>query len=151
LCGFLHFFSSQLEKLPAVKDRITSVVSEREEARKRSSQLERQLQESVSSMQRELDQYRALVADVERYERQIKERAEMKAELTAKQARIEAMRAQRAKLNSELQSDQEHVGRNEKIEVDIKANLEFRERQKTVKMHQKKVNIVVTQSKNQSY
>ena len=77
-----------MNKMPDVKARLAAVMSERDEGRKRSSQLERQLQDAVSSMQRELDQYRALAGDVERFERQLKDRAEMKAVETAKAEKV---------------------------------------------------------------
>ena len=134
---FLLFL--QLARSPDVKARLASLVSEREESRRRSAQLERQLQDSASSMRRELDQYTALAEDVSRFERQLADRAEMKASETARAEKLAAMRGERQRLAEELKTMQENAARNEKIDVDIKANLEFREREWAIVAHQKKV------------
>jgi len=128
-----------LEKLPSVKQRLSSVRQEREEGRSRGASAERLLQESVASMQRELDNLTQLVADVEKYERQLNDRSAMKAELTAKQAARQKLRQDRDKLAAEIKADQEKVAANEKIDQDIKANIEYRERSKALAEQQKKI------------
>jgi len=138
----VSFLLVQVARSPDVKARLASLVSEREESRRRSAQLERQLQESVSSMRRELDQYSALAEDVARFERQLADRAEMKASETARAEKLTAMRAERQRLAEEVKTMQDNVARNEKIDVDIKANLEYRERERAIVAHQKKVGAV---------
>lgn len=128
-----------MSKIPDIKSRLAAVLSERDEGRRRSAQLERQLQDSVSSMQRELDQYRALAQDVERFEKQLKDRAEMKQLETKKAETLTNMRTERQRLSEEIKSDQASAVRNEQIDVDIKANLEYREREWAIVAHQKKV------------
>ena len=49
------------------------------------------------------------------------------------------MREDRQRLSEELKMDQESALRNDKIDVDIKANLEYRERERAIVAHQKKV------------
>lgn len=128
-----------MSKIPDIKSRLSAVLSDRDEGRRRSAQLERQLQDSVSSMQRELDQYRALAADVERFEKQLKDRAEMKQVETKKAEALTNMRTERQRLSEEIKADQKAAQRNEEIDVEIKANLEYREREKAIQAHQKKV------------
>ncbi len=113
--------------------------TEREETRKRCGQLEKQLQDSVSGMRRELDSYSTLCGDIDRYEREMKERAEMKASHQAKSERLTKMREERAQMQEQLKADQEAKLRNDKIDADIQANLEYRERERAIVAHQKKV------------
>lgn len=63
----------------------------------------------------------------------------MKEDLQHKQELLQAMRTERSKLTEEIKYDQERVQANEKIDQDIKANIEFREREKDIVEHQKKV------------
>jgi len=128
-----------ISKQPEVKDRLSKALSEREEVRQRSATLERQLQDSVSSMRRELDQYGALVADVRKFESQLADRAEMKATEQSRADRLAAMRTERSALSEQLKEHKVSAARNEKIDVDIKANLEFRERERAIVAHQKKI------------
>jgi DNA repair protein RAD50 len=93
----------------------------------------------AAKMQRELDQFRTLVADVERYEKQLQDRLEMKKDLQAKKSLLDSQRSERARLQKELATDQESAAKNEKIDGDIKANLEYRERERAIVQHQKKI------------
>ena len=131
--------SLQNDQLPTLKHRITEQLSRREEDRSRSSQVESQHMNDAAKMQRELDQFRTLVTDVERYEKQLQDRVEMKKDLQAKKALLDSQRVDRARLQKELAMDQESAGKNEKIDGDIKANLEYRERERAIVQHQKKI------------
>jgi DNA repair protein RAD50 len=90
-------------------------------------------------MRRELDAYAALCDDVRKYEAQLKDRAEMKASEQAKAERLSSMRAERASLAEQLRDEKAAAVRNEKIDVDIRANLEYRERERAIVAHQKKI------------
>lgn len=123
-----------------MKSRISDVSSTREEDRRRSTTLEQQLQQELAAMQQQLMQFQTIIKEIDKYERQLEDRTAMKVDLTKKQDTLNAMRVERAELSKEIAADQARAQQNEKIDVDIKANLDYREREAAIVAHQKKVN-----------
>ena len=126
-------------ELAPIKEQIEEHDKERAQFRLKNREGEELLMRSLHEMQREVDSFRSTAEECQRYEREESNRQSQRDGVTKAQQRLQSTRTQREALENEIQIQKNTLSEALKNDADIKANLEYRERNRAVEQHDKAI------------